>query len=144
MPLAQAADAALAASGQRIVLIEHGGALSDETITLMVEKDIPIVTTFSPLLLQAQPPHWFDLLCTDAVMPGMSGPQLAEHYVHRHPRGKVLVCSGYVRSTGLWQALDAGHYGFLAKPFTPVELSSTVRAMLDGESSVGERAPGSS
>ena len=38
-----------------IDVIEHGGSLSDETIELMVEKDVPIVTTFSPVLLQAQP-----------------------------------------------------------------------------------------
>jgi imidazolonepropionase-like amidohydrolase len=36
-------------------VIEHGGSLSDETIDLMVQKDVPIVTTFSPLLQQAKP-----------------------------------------------------------------------------------------
>ena len=35
--------------------IEHGGAMSDETIQLLLDKDIPIVTTFAPLVMQAQP-----------------------------------------------------------------------------------------
>ena len=30
-------------------VIEHGGAMSDETIQLLLDKDIPIVTTFAPL-----------------------------------------------------------------------------------------------
>ena len=34
--------------------IEHGGSMSDETIKLLVDKGIPIVTTFAPLVMQAQ------------------------------------------------------------------------------------------
>jgi imidazolonepropionase-like amidohydrolase len=34
--------------------IEHGGSMSDETIALLVERGIPIVTTFAPLVMQAQ------------------------------------------------------------------------------------------
>ena len=49
-------DAAIALSAKfGIDVIEHGGAMSDETITLLLEKDIPIVTTFSPLLMQSVP-----------------------------------------------------------------------------------------
>jgi len=35
--------------------IEHGGDMSDETIALIIEKNIPIVTTFAPLVMQSQP-----------------------------------------------------------------------------------------
>jgi imidazolonepropionase-like amidohydrolase len=34
--------------------IEHGGSMSDQTIQLLVDKKIPIVTTFAPLVMQAQ------------------------------------------------------------------------------------------
>ncbi len=34
--------------------VEHGGAMSDETIALLVERQIPIVTTFAPLVMQSQ------------------------------------------------------------------------------------------
>jgi imidazolonepropionase-like amidohydrolase len=34
--------------------IEHGGDMTDETIALILEKNIPIVTTFAPLVMQAQ------------------------------------------------------------------------------------------
>ncbi len=36
-------------------VIEHGGSMSDETIQLLLDKQIPIVTTFAPLVMQAQP-----------------------------------------------------------------------------------------
>lgn len=33
--------------------IEHGGSMTDETIQLLLDKRIPIVTTFAPLVMQA-------------------------------------------------------------------------------------------
>lgn len=36
-------------------VIEHGGSMTDETIQLLVEKQIPIVTTFAPMVMQSQP-----------------------------------------------------------------------------------------
>lgn len=35
--------------------IEHGGSMSEETIQLLLDKKIPIVTTFAPILMQSQP-----------------------------------------------------------------------------------------
>ena len=35
--------------------IEHGGSMSDSTVALLIEKEIPVVTTFSPLVQQSQP-----------------------------------------------------------------------------------------
>ncbi|MEM9223816.1 MAG: amidohydrolase family protein [Pseudomonadota bacterium] len=35
--------------------VEHGGSLSDVTITTLLERKIPIVTTFAPLVQQSQP-----------------------------------------------------------------------------------------
>ena len=35
--------------------VEHGGSMSDETIQLLIDKHIPIVTTFAPLVMQSQP-----------------------------------------------------------------------------------------
>jgi imidazolonepropionase-like amidohydrolase len=34
--------------------IEHGGDMTDETIQIILDKNIPIVTTFAPLVMQAQ------------------------------------------------------------------------------------------
>jgi imidazolonepropionase-like amidohydrolase len=36
-------------------VVEHGGSLSDQTIQLLLDKKIPIVTTFAPLVQQSQP-----------------------------------------------------------------------------------------
>ncbi len=38
-----------------IDVVEHGGSMTRETIDLLVAKEIPIVTTFAPILMQSQP-----------------------------------------------------------------------------------------
>ncbi len=38
-----------------IDVVEHGGSMTNETIKLLVAKEIPIVTTFAPVLMQSQP-----------------------------------------------------------------------------------------
>jgi imidazolonepropionase-like amidohydrolase len=35
--------------------VEHGGSMSDSTIQLLLDKNIPIVTTFAPLVMQSKP-----------------------------------------------------------------------------------------
>lgn len=35
--------------------VEHGGSMSDETIQVLLDKKIPIVTTFSALVIQSRP-----------------------------------------------------------------------------------------
>jgi imidazolonepropionase-like amidohydrolase len=34
--------------------VEHGGSMNDETIQLLLDRQVPIVTTFAPLVMQAQ------------------------------------------------------------------------------------------
>lgn len=38
-----------------IDVVEHGGSMSESTIALLLEKKIPVVTTFAPLVQQSQP-----------------------------------------------------------------------------------------
>ena len=72
-----------------------------------------------------------DLLVTDIVMPGLSGPELAERLRGYHPSLRVLFISGYT------DAADEAHGAYLAgvpllqKPFTSRTLAERVRLVLD-------------
>ena len=71
------------------------------------------------------------LLVTDVVMPGLSGPELAERLVASRPDMGVVFMSGYSRNANLQSLDDAATSAFLAKPFKVDELKRTVRRILD-------------
>ncbi|MGH7130165.1 MAG: response regulator, partial [Planctomycetaceae bacterium] len=69
------------------------------------------------------------LLLTDVVMPGLSGPQLAQRFRTDRPDTRVVFMSGYAGDTVPAGALARD--GFLEKPFTPMALARVVRRTLD-------------
>ncbi|TLY29236.1 MAG: response regulator [Nitrospirae bacterium] len=72
-----------------------------------------------------------DLLVTDVVMPGLSGPQLAERMRALRPHLRVLFISGMVHeATVKGPALAEG--GFLSKPFPGEALIGKVQEILAG------------
>jgi len=74
-----------------------------------------------------------DVLVTDVIMPGLTGPQLAERLVERHGPLPTLFLSGYtadvIRDRG---RLPSGS-AFLEKPFAPPTLLASLRALLERE-----------
>lgn len=74
-----------------------------------------------------------DLLVTDVIMPGESGPQLAESLVLRHPELPVLFVSGFTGDELLRQGTLRPGTILLQKPYTPKELGEYVRGVLDGD-----------
>jgi two-component system, cell cycle sensor histidine kinase and response regulator CckA len=74
-----------------------------------------------------------DLLLTDIVMPGISGPVLADRLIRMQAHAKVLYISGYTRE-GVEQRglLTADTAFFIQKPFTPELLLRKLREVFDG------------
>ena len=83
------------------------------------------------LQIAAQHSGTIHLLLTDAVMPRMSGRALAQELVKMRPTVKVLYMSGYADNVFVHNGtIDEGTH-FIGKPFTPTELTSKVREVLD-------------
>jgi CheY-like chemotaxis protein len=72
-----------------------------------------------------------DLLITDIMMPGISGPALAARLMQKNPRLRVLYVSGYSDESGTSQSPFAGEVQLLHKPFTPSALAERIRTILD-------------
>ena len=72
-----------------------------------------------------------DLVVTDVVMPGMSGPELHRRLVALRPGLRVLFMSGYVDDPVLRRGVISGEVPFLQKPFLPGDLAREVRQILD-------------
>jgi signal transduction histidine kinase len=72
-----------------------------------------------------------DMLITDVVMPGLSGPNLATRLREENPGLRVLYMSGYTDDATELHGTFWGGVPLLQKPFTPALLAERVRMALD-------------
>jgi two-component system, cell cycle sensor histidine kinase and response regulator CckA len=71
-----------------------------------------------------------DLLVTDVIAPGMSGPMLADRMTALQPNLRVLYISGYDNTHVVQKyVVEKGHQ-LLPKPFTLDQLRAKLRAIL--------------
>ena len=74
-------------------------------------------------------PADFDVVVSDVVMPGMSGPALIELLLLTRPDLKVLYMSGYANDALVNHSVVERGFLFLQKPFAPIELVRKVREL---------------
>ena len=72
-----------------------------------------------------------DLMITDVVMPGTSGPELVRQIRSFYPEMKVLFISGYTDDAIVHHGMLDDDVPFLQKPFTPQILAHKVREVLE-------------
>lgn len=77
-----------------------------------------------------------DLVITDMMMPGVSGPTMVERLIGMYPDLKVLYMSGFADETALNnQAWQGRPIDFLQKPMSAAALTRKVREILDRQAS---------
>jgi CheY-like chemotaxis protein len=117
-----------------ILLVEDDGALRELLSRTLTEAGYVVIAQASPdeaLRLVRDGAAEPDLLVTDVVMPGMSGPTLARELIALKAGLRVLLISGYTDDAMLRiGAFDAGK-ALLLKPFGPGAFLRKVRAVLD-------------
>jgi two-component system, cell cycle sensor histidine kinase and response regulator CckA len=82
-----------------------------------------------------------DLLLTDVVMPGLSGPELARQVVLARDGIKVLFMSGYTDDALIRHGAFHTGIAYMQKPITPDGLIRKVRTVLDGGANTTSIAP---
>ncbi len=73
----------------------------------------------------------FDLILLDLKMPGTSGMDVLQRVQEDHPGFLVVVITGYATVESAVEAMKAGAYDFVPKPFTPDQLRIVVHRALE-------------
>ena len=74
-----------------------------------------------------------DVVLTDVVMPGTSGPELTRQLLARRPGLRVVYMSGYTEETIVHHGILDPAIAFLHKPYTSDGLTRTIREVLDSD-----------
>ena len=118
-----------------VLVVEDEPALRALVVSMLEEHGyvvLPAGTWLAAIALAERHPGPIDLLLTDVVMPGVSGPELALRLRGLRPKLEVLYMSGYNDSRLVNSSIDNTDFKLLVKPFTPEELIERVRALTEG------------
>ena len=127
---AETADDTIDGAGRLILLVEDDTAVRFALAHLLRRLEFSVTTsTNGSEALQILEQQSFDLVLTDAVMPGLSGPELIRGLQQLRPELPVILMSGYTSET-LPEGAAAGTQQ-LRKPFTNAELVRALRRALE-------------
>lgn len=119
---------------ETILLVEDENAVREQVRRILAHAGyrVRIAASGSEALdLDAERWKEVDLLITDVIMPGLSGPDLVQQLAATLYRGPVLYVSGYTEVAIVQKGvLDPG-VQFISKPFEGSALTRKVREVLD-------------
>jgi two-component system, cell cycle sensor histidine kinase and response regulator CckA len=120
--------------GDETVLLVEDEAIVRKLISLELEDaGYRVLQAESPgqaLAVAQRHTGRIDLLLSDVILPGLSGPRLFEALAPLRPEAKILYISGHTEQHIVQRGvLDPGA-AFLAKPFTPEALTGKIREVL--------------
>ena len=129
-PSARVEDDDGAPATETVLLVEDEDAIRHVATRVLTMRGYTVIAAASgeEALTMAEGRH-IDLLLTDMVMPGMSGPHLAQRLRSLQPGLRVLFASGYSRDA-VEQQFSIDDAGFIAKPYGLKALIAAVRERL--------------
>jgi CheY-like chemotaxis protein len=119
---------------ETILLVEDEESLRSVTQEFLSNKGYRVIVAedfHKALQASEDNQQHIDLLMTDVVLPGASGPKLADRLATVRPDMKVLFVSGYTADALVHGDLHRTDFAFLSKPFSLNTLARKIRTILD-------------
>ncbi len=117
--------------GERVLLVEDEDGARQSLLEILGSLGYAVTAAASGEEASALPPSPpFDLLLSDLVLPGIAGPDLANHLRERWPRLRVVLMSGYAEEDTLHRLRPEINAEFMQKPFQIAALAESIRRAL--------------
>jgi CheY-like chemotaxis protein len=116
-----------------ILLVEDEGYVREVACEILESAGYRVVVakTGNEALAAFEKHGPFKLLVTDAVMPGMNGPELSQKLTSLQPDLKTIYMSGYTDNPILRNDFQSAGHVYLQKPFTLESLTGKVKEILE-------------
>jgi CheY-like chemotaxis protein len=119
---------------ETILVVEDDPTVRQLVVRVLRDHGYTVIETGvpeeAPRLIEEQGEKGIDLLVSDVVMPGTSGPTLARMLRQREPGLRVLFISGFTDEKTLRREIHFAKVNFLQKPFSPEDLCHAVQRAL--------------
>jgi CheY-like chemotaxis protein len=119
----------------RVVLLADDDPVVRQVVRLLIELqgDTVIEAEDGAQAVSVAAAHEgpIDLLLTDVMMPGLTGPQVCDRIRQQRPELPTLFISGYFPEAVFPDQRLPPRAAFLSKPFMPDELAESVDRLLD-------------
>ena len=122
-------------SGETILLVEDDELLRQVIGKILERRGYRVVAASGgddALAAAKACDRTVDLVLSDVIMPGSSGPEVVSAIQLRSPRTRALFMSGYAHHPALRDSAVVGDRAFLQKPFEPDVLAGKVWDVLHG------------
>jgi two-component system, cell cycle sensor histidine kinase and response regulator CckA len=118
---------------QTVLVVEDADGLRELTRRLLERHGYTVLTAANTdeALASFESGRSIDVLLTDVVMPGGSGPDLVKQLTERQPGLKVIYMSGYTEESIVHHGVLKPGIAFLHKPFTSDGLGRKIREVID-------------
>lgn len=119
-------------SAAKILVVDDEEIVCLSCERVLTEEGYEVFTTLSSQeaqqLISEEP---FDLAIVDLKMPGLDGMELLKLIKRDHPHIPVIMITGFSTVESAVEAMKAGAFDYLPKPFTPDQLTLVVKKALD-------------
>ena len=126
----------------RVVLLADDDPVVRQVVRLLIELqgDTVIEAEDGPQAVSCAAAHDgpIDLLLTDVMMPGLTGPEVCDVIRQQRPDLPTLFISGYFPEAVFPERRLPPRAAFLSKPFMPDELAEVVDRLLGRDKPAGE------
>jgi two-component system cell cycle sensor histidine kinase/response regulator CckA len=120
---------------ETVLLVEDDVAVRSVTANVLTRLGYVVIAVEdaeAALAIAGDAEAALDLVLSDVVMPGMSGPELVDQLRIARPSLQAILMSGYAGDAIRSRGVEANGLPFIEKPFAVATLATTIRAVLDG------------